>query len=173
MNKVAKNAVWIIGIRIVQSLVALIISMLTARYLGPSNFGLITYASSLVAFVIPIMQLGFSNILVQEIVYEPDNAGEKNGTSIFLSLISSICCIIGITTFAFITNKNEPDTVLVCLLYSIVLIFQACDQIEYWYQANLMSRYTSIISLISYVVVSCYKIYLLITGKSIYWFATP
>lgn len=171
MNKVAKNAVWIIGIRIVQSLVALIISMLTARYLGPSNFGLITYASSLVAFVIPIMQLGFSNILVQEIVYEPDNAGKKNGTSIFLSLISSICCIIGITTFAFITNKNEPDTVLVCLLYSIVLIFQACDQIEYWYQANLMSRYTSIISLISYVVVSCYKIYLLITGKSIYWFA--
>ena len=72
MNKVAKNATWIIGCRIVQSVLALIINMLTARYLGPSNYGLITYASSIVAFVVPIMNLGLSNILVQEIVNNPE-----------------------------------------------------------------------------------------------------
>lgn len=171
MNKVAKNAAWIIGIRIVQALVALLINMLTARYLGPSNFGLITYASSLVAFVLPIMQLGFSNVLVQEIVKDPKAEGTIIGTSITFSLISSICCIIGVTAFAFAANPNEPTTVLVCVLYSLVLLFQACDHIEFWYQAKLMSKYTSIISLVAYVVVSVYKIYLLTTGKSVYWFA--
>ena len=104
MNKVAKNAVWIIGIRIVQSVVTLLINMLTARYLGPSNFGLITYASSLVAFVLPIMQLGFSNVLVQEIVNDSDAEGTILGTSITLSLISSACCIVGVTSFAFIAK---------------------------------------------------------------------
>ena len=64
MNRVAKNATWIIGCRIVQAVFALLINMLTARYLGPSSYGLITYASSLVAFVVPIMQLVFNAILV-------------------------------------------------------------------------------------------------------------
>ena len=171
MNKVAKNAMWIIGIRIVQSVVALLINMLTARYLGPSNFGLITYASSLVAFVLPIMQLGFSNVLVQEIVNDSDAEGTILGTSITLSLISSACCIVGVTSFAFIANPNELTTVLVCLLYSLILIFQACDHIEFWYQAKLLSKYTSVISLVSYVLVSVYKIYLLIAAKSVFWFA--
>ena len=71
MNKIAKNATWIIVCRIVQAVFGLIINMLTARYLGPSNFGLITYAASLVAFVLPILQLGFNNILVQELVQHP------------------------------------------------------------------------------------------------------
>ena len=171
MNKVAKNAAWIIGIRIVQSIAALLINMLTARYLGPSNFGLITYAASLVAFVVPIMQLGFSDVLVQEIVNHRDGEGKIIGTSITLSLISSVCCIIGVAVFAFVANPNEPVTVSICLLYSLILLFQACDHIQYWYQAKLMSKYTSIISLAAYVVVSAYKVYMLTTGKSVYWFA--
>lgn len=171
MNRVAKNAVWIIGGKVVQSVLALIINMLTARYLGPSNFGLIIYASSLVAFVLPIMQLGFSNVLVQEIVNKPEREGKVLGTAIFLSFLSSICCIIGVTSFAFVVNPDETETIVVCLLYSFILIFQAIDHIEFWYQAKLLSKYSSIISLISYVAVSAYKVFLLITAKSVYWFA--
>lgn len=171
MNKVAKNAVWIIGIRVVQAVVAMLINMLTARYLGPSGFGLITYASSLVAFVLPIMQLGLSNVLVQEIVSNPEEEGKILGTSITLSVLSSICCIIGVLAFAFVANPGEPETILVCFLYSFVLIFQALDYVEYWYQAKLMSKYTSMISIMAYVIVSVYKIFLLVKGKNVYWFA--
>ena len=42
---------------------------------------------------------------------------------------------------------------------------------QYWFQAKLMSKYPSIASLIAYTVVALYKIYLLITGKSVVWFA--
>lgn len=171
MNKVAKNAVWIIGGKVAQSVLALIINMLTARYLGPSNFGLITYASSLVAFVLPIMQLGFSNVLVQEIVNKPDQEGSILGTAMTLSLVSSIFCVIGVTSFAFAVNSDESETIIVCFLYSLILFFQALDHIEYWYQANLLSKYTSLVSLVAYVVVSAYKIYLLVTAKNVYWFA--
>ena len=171
MNKVAKNATWIIACRVVQAVFALVINMLTARYLGPSNFGLITYASSLVAFVLPIMQLGFSNILVQEVVNNPDREGKTVGTSMFLSVCSSFFCIIGVTAFAFIANHDEPVTITVCLLYSLILIFQALDLMQYWFQAKYLSKYTSIVSLCAYLVVSAYKIYLLVTAKSVYWFA--
>ncbi len=171
MNKVAKNATWIIACRIVQSVFALVINMLTARFLGPSNFGLITYAASLVAFVLPVMQLGFNNILVQEIVNNPDREGKTLGTSMLLSILSSFCCIIGVTSFALIANNDEPVTIIICLLYSVNLVFQAIEQMQYWFQAKYLSKYTSIVSLCAYLIVSAYKIFLLATEKSVYWFA--
>ncbi len=171
MNKVAKNATWIIACRIVQSGFALVINMLTARFLGPSNYGLITYAASLVAFISPIMKLGINNILVQEIVNNPEREGKTIGTSMFLSMCSSLACIIGVTTFALLANHDEPVTILVCLLYSLSLFFQALELIQYWFQAKLLSKYTSIVSLCAYLVVSAYKVFLLVAAKDVYWFA--
>lgn len=171
MNKVAKNATWIIACRVIQAIFALIINMLTARYLGPSNYGLITYASSLVAFFLPIMQLGFSNTLVQEVGNNPECEGKILGTSMFLSLCTSVCCIIGVTAFALVANHDEPVTIIVCFLYSIILVFQALDLMQYWFQAKYLSKYTSIVSLCAYLIVTAYKIYLLVTAKSVYWFA--
>ena len=170
-SKVLKNASWIIICKVIQSVLALVINMLTARYLGPSNFGLITYASSLVAFAVPIMQLGINNILVHELVNKPEREGEIMGTAITLSVISALFCIAGVTGAAYLLNPNEPVTILVCLLYSLILLFQALDMIGYWFQAKLLSKYTSLISLFVYFIVAAYKIWLLVTHKSIYWFA--
>lgn len=170
-NKVAKNAAWIIGIQLVKSLLSMVISMLTARFLGPSGFGLINYAASIVAFVAPIMYLGLNGVLVQELVDAPEKEGEILGTSILLSLISSIVCIGGVIGFASVVNRGETETIIVCALYSVLLIFQALEMMIYWFQASLLSKYSSVISLIAYVVVSAYKIFLLATQKSIYWFA--
>ena len=60
---------------------------------------------------------------------------------------------------------------MVVALYSTILVAQALEMIQYWFQAKLLSKYTAIVSLSSYVVVSAYKIYLLATEKSVYWFA--
>ncbi len=170
-NKVFKNASWIIGCKIIQAVLALVISMLTARYLGPSNFGLISYASSLVAFVVPIMELGLGDVLVQKIVNEPNNEGEILGTCLVMNIVSAFACIFGITTFSMIINVGEKDTIIVCFLYSLTLLAQATEMMRYWFQAKLISKYTSIISLIAYTIISVYKIFLLVTQKSVYWFA--
>lgn len=170
-EKVVKNAAWIISVRIVQSILALIISMLTARYLGPSNYGLISYASSVVAFVVPIMQLGLPSILVQEIVNKPKQESEILGTSVILSVISSLACMLGVAAFANVVNAGETTTIIVCSLYSLVLLAQAIEIVQYWFQAKLASKYVSITSFVAYTIVSAYKIFLLVTEKSIYWFA--
>ena len=170
-NKVAKNAFWIIGCKVAQAILALIINMLTARYLGPSNFGLISYAASLVAFVVPIMTLGINNVLVNEIIKHPDKEGETLGTSLVLTFISSLFCIAGVSAFVAVANPGETDTLIVCTLYSLLLIAQSMEIVQYWFQAKLMSKYTSLTMLFAYVIVSVYKIILLITGKSVYWFA--
>ena len=149
----------------------LVVSMLTARYLGPSNYGLINYAASIVAFLIPVMQLGLRSTLVQEFVDAPDREGKILGTAIALNIAGALACIAAVFSFTSVVNASEPETILICVLYSVSLLFQAVEIIQYWFQAKLMAKYPSVAMLFSYVAVSAYKIFLLITGKSVYWFA--
>ena len=170
-KKVIKNAGWMIGIKVVQVFLAFIISIMTARYLGPSNFGLINYASSLVTFVTPIMYLGINSIIVQDLIENPDEEGKILGSSIMMNICSSIICIAGVICFAYICNPGEPTTVMVCFLYSLLLVFQAIDILQYWFQAKLMSKYSSIIIFMAYALVSVYRLVMLSLSKSIFWFA--
>ncbi|PWM75811.1 MAG: hypothetical protein DBX59_00770 [Bacillota bacterium] len=170
-NKIARNSAWLIGGKIVQSLLSFVIGLLTARYLGPADYGLVNYAASIVAFVLPIMYLGINNILVQELVTAPEKEGTIIGTASCLSFISSFLCIGGILAFVSVINAGEKDAIVVCALYSVLLIFQSFDMIQYWFQSKLLSKYTSVTALSAYVVVAAYKTFLLVTGKSVYWFA--
>lgn len=170
-KQVFNNAKWIIICKIAQSILQLIVGMISARYLGPSNYGLISYAGSVVAFALPLMKLGFDAILVHELVENPDKEGEIMGTSLLLNLFSSVLCMGGVAAFASVANFGETETIIVCVLYSVSIFFAALEMIQYWFQYKLLSKYSSIVMLLAYVVVSAYKIFLLATQRSVYWFA--
>jgi len=170
-SKVLNNAAWIIGCRIAQSLLNLIVGMLSARYLGPSNYGLISYAASIVAFVTPLMRLGLNATLVQEITNRPDKEGTILGTALGLNIPSGILCLLSVIGFVFFANRGEHITLVVCAVYGLSLLFQATEMITYWFQAKLLSKIPSVAMVVAYVFVSCYKIYLLSSSKSVYWFA--
>lgn len=170
-KSVVKNASWIVGARIVQALISFLIGMFTARFLGPSNYGLVNYAASIVAFVTPIMELGITNVIVHQLIENKNEEGKLLGTALVLNMFSAIFCIIVIVIFSYLANPGSIETVIVCVLYSILLIFKAAEILNYWFQAHLISKYSSIASLIAYVIVSLYKVYLLISLKSVYWFA--
>ena len=169
-SKVVNNAKWIVACKLIQSLLRLVIGTISARYLGPSYYGLINYAASIVAFFIPIMELGLRSTLVQEFIDAPEKEGEIIGTSLVMNLISAFACMISTSLFVLVVNHGETITLIVCLLYSTTLIFQAIEMIQYWFQYKLLSKYPSLVMLGSYVIVSAYKIYLLVTAKNVYWF---
>lgn len=171
IKKITHNISWIVTCKVIQSLLALIVGSLTARFLGPANYGTINYASSLVGFVTPIMFLGMTSILVNEFIKKPEDEGKTLGTATVMCLCSSVLCIAAVTAFSFFANKNETETILVTFLYSVVLIFQAVEIVQYWFQAKLKSKYASIVMLAAYVTVSIYRIILLVLEKNIYWFA--
>lgn len=170
-NSVVRNAKWIIGCRIVQSLLQLFIGMLTARYLGPPDYGMIHFAASVTAFGVPVMQLGLQSTLVQEYVEDPRNAGEIMGTSLVLNLLSGGCCLVGITAFAAVSGGGDRLRVLVCILYGSSLLLQSLELKQYWFQATLQAKYSSLAALGGYLAVCAYRIFLLASGKSVLWFA--
>lgn len=170
-SRMAQNAKWIIVCKIAQSVIQLVVGMLSARYLGPSNYGLINYASAITAFFLPVMHLGLDSTLVREYSDQPEKEGQILGTSLVMNMVSAIVCVIGVTAFAAAANPGDYTTIIVCMLYSISLFFQAIEMLQYWFQAKLLSKYSSLAMLYAYMVVSAYKIWLLASGKSVYWFA--
>lgn len=170
-NRVFNNVKWMVVCKTLQSLLQLIVGMLTARYLGPSDYGLINYAKSIVSFAIPFVQLGLDATLVKELIDHPEQEGKIMGTSLALGVASGFVWVALIGGFVSVFNANETRTILVCLLYSLSVVFQATTLIQYWYHSKLQAKYPSIMQLITYVVLSAYKIYLLAVGANVYWFA--
>ena len=171
IKQIVRNAGWIIGCKLIKAVLTVVVTMITARFLGPSNYGLINYAASITAFVIPIVKLGIDSTMVHEIVERKNQDGAVIGTSLLLNITSAVLCIFGIGVFTSIANHDETDTILVCIVYSISLIFQATEMIQYWFQAKLLSKFSAIAMLISYCVVTGVQILLIVNSASIYWFA--
>ena len=169
--KVFKNAGWIVGCKIVKAILMLIVTARTARYLGKEKYGIITYASGLCAFVVPIMQLGLNSTFVHEITNRPQQDGKVVGTIIGMSSISALFCILGIVSFSMIATAGQTETILVCSIYSFMLVFHALEMIQYWFQAKLMSKYSALAMMLSYVAVSVFQILLVVFKAGVYFFA--
>ena len=169
-NRTVKNAGYLIVGKIVQMAFSMVIGLLTARYLGPSNYGLINYASAYTGFFAAVCTLGINNVLVKEFIDHPEEEGKIIGTTLGLRAISSILSALAIAAITFVLDANEPTTKLVVVLASVGMVFQIVETFNYWFQSRLESKVTAVATLIAYIVSSAYKIYLLAVGASVQYF---
>lgn len=164
-KKSFRNSLWIISERIFQALVSFILTILTSRYLGPANFGVLDYGATIVSFFAVITKLGIDNILVNELLKHRNIEGAILGTSAILRLASSFLSILLIIILALVLENDSPLIIVTTVLQAFSLIFQALAVPESWFQSRLESKYVSIAKAISYSIVASYKAFLLITNK--------
>lgn len=170
-NRFVSNTMWDIGGKIFQMGLTLVVGMLTARYLGPSNYGVIGETASYVSFFLVFCQLGFTSTAVKEIMDNEGRQGEILGTTIFFRVITSILSTIAITCLMYVLKDGDKTIVWVAFLQSLSLIFQSFDMIHYWYQSRLETQVSVKIQSLAYVIMAVYKIAILALGKSVEWFA--
>lgn len=170
-SREAKNAIWIIGGRVAQMGLSFFVGILTARYLGPSNYGVINYANAYVVFFTAFCTLGINSVIIKNFVDHPEEQGKTIGTTLVLRTISSFLSSLMIIGIVLILDKNEPVTITVTALCSISLIFQVADTLNYWFQSRYQSKVSSIATLVAYVLTSIYRLFLLATLKDVEWFA--
>ena len=170
-NKIFKNAGWLVTGKVIQMVINLVVGILTARYLGPNGYGLISYAGAYISFFAVFCTLGINSVLVKELVDHPGQEGMVLGTSIGLRGVSSLLSAVAMIGISTILDANDPLAQVVVALCSIGVLFNIFDVFNYWFQSKLESKKTAIASLIAYSVTAAYKIFLLATGKSVQWFA--
>lgn len=170
-SKESKNAIWLIGGRVAQMVLSLFVGVLSARYLGPSNYGLINYAAAFVTFFLSLCTLGINSVIIKDFFDHPDEQGTAIGTTIVMRLVSSFCSSIVIIGISFFLDYGEWETILVVVLCTVSLLFHVFGTISYWFQYKYKSKITAIAVFLAYFATTIYKIILMILNKSVFWFA--
>lgn len=154
-----------------QMVFSLIVSILSARLLGPSNYGLVNYGIAYANFFMSICTLGFNSIIIKDFIDNPDEKGIALGSSIIFRFASSALSVIIIVLTSFFLDGGDPLTVSIVAICAVSLIFQAFDTINYYFQSLYKSKVIAIITLIAYIITSVYKIILLVIGADLRLFA--
>lgn len=170
-NKEAKNASWLIGGKIAQMVLSFFVSILTARYLGPGNYGIISYVNAYVAFFTSLCTLGINSVIIKDFVEKPQEQGKTIGTTLAMRFVSSFLSAVMIACIVNVADRGEPTTIVVAVLCSISLLFQVFDTFNYWFQSRYESKVTSIATFIAYAATALYRIVLLALQKDVVWFA--
>ena len=170
-KKFLENVSWILIGKVIQMAIGFVIGIYSARYLGPSNYGLINYTASYVSFFSVIVNLGIDDYIMKEMIDHKDRNGEVLGSGILLRLISSILSLVAMYALLMITDGNDPTIQALAFLQGINQVFAAFNLVEYWYQMQLRSKVTSIVTTISYLLMMIYKIYILVMQKDVRYFA--
>ena len=165
------NSGWMIGQQLYNMLLQLVVGSLSARYLGPSSYGLINYGASIISFFSIICRLGLDGVIINEMIKRPEKMGTYLGSALVMRLSASILSLFGIMGIVRVLEPNNPVLYIITGLQSFAVILQSYEIFSYWFQLNLRMKYVSIATMIAQTIVGVWRIVLLATKASVYFFA--
>ncbi|MEJ2615042.1 MAG: oligosaccharide flippase family protein, partial [Ignavibacteriaceae bacterium] len=127
------NTSWLFGQRVLKLVISFVVNIYVIRYLGPSEFGLFSYAVSFVGLFTAISALGLDNIIVRELVNEPDKKDRILGSTFYLKLFGAVLSILFIGLTLLFISGEELTSVLI-LIISISAFFQTTNVIDFYFQ---------------------------------------
>ena len=151
MNKFLKNTSWIVFGQIFQMILSFFIGLLSVRYLGPTNYGSITYISSYVSFFSSICLMGLDTVVINKLVYYQERDGEVIASAVLLRSIVSILCMFSLSLVVYCVDGGNKELVIIAIISSFELLFKSFITITFWYQYKLMSKKVVIADLLAFL----------------------
>ena len=147
----------------------LFVGIYVARYLGPEQFGVYSYAVAFVALFGTVAKLGLDSIVVRDLVNHPQERNLYLGTAFWLKLIGAFLTL-GLLAAAVQFTGNDATTNLYIFIIASGLIFQSFDVVDFYFQSKVLSKYVSICRLIQLALSSVLKLYFIFIQADLFWF---
>jgi len=168
--KYFKNTSWLFGEKVLRMIVSVFVGSWVARYLGPDQFGLFSYAQSFVGLFSIIATLGLNSIIVRELVEDNYNKNVLVGTAFFMMLIASFFVLLLLVIAIQFTDNNILENTLIFIVGS-ASIFQSFNVIDFYFQSKVISRYVVYSNIISLLLSSILKIVFILNNAPLVYFA--
>ncbi|WP_407409490.1 flippase [Methanobrevibacter sp.] len=123
VQTIFKNMSWLLISQIIASVCGFIWTILMARYLGVSNYGIFGFATSLTGILSILMDLGISTHIVRHISTDYESAPKYLGNAIPLKSIFSIVTIV-LTLIILILMKSNELVITVTMLFTIEMFIK-------------------------------------------------
>jgi O-antigen/teichoic acid export membrane protein len=167
-KKYFANTGWMFLGQMFSLVVSFFIGAWLARYLGPENYGIVSYAVAFVGLFNFIAYLGIHSILLRDLARYPEKRDELLGTSFYLLLLSSCVAfiLVAISVFSFESSAFVRSLII---LYSICFLWSAFGVINIFFQSTVQAKKNVSVGIISGIVASILKVILIVSGKGIIW----
>ena len=140
--KIVNNIGWLFFDKILRMGVGFFIGVWIMRYLGPEQFGLLSFATAFVSLFGAFATLGFQTIVVRDIVRNPNCAAETLGTTAFLQLISGVAVYLAILVTISYLRSDDPIARTIVAILGSTMLFKASEISVYWFESKVLSKYT-------------------------------
>jgi O-antigen/teichoic acid export membrane protein len=168
--KYFKNTSWLFGEKILRMVVGLFVGIWVARYLGPEQFGVFSYAQSFVGLFAAIATLGLDGIVVRELVKDESRRDELVGTAFWLKLLGALGVLIVLAIAVNFTSNDSYTNSLVFIIASAT-VFQSFNVVDMYFQSKVLSKYIAYANVISLFISSIVKIILILNETPLIAFA--
>lgn len=168
--KYFKNTSWLFGEKVLRMVLGLFVGIWVARYLGPEQFGLFSYAQSFVGLFTAIATLGLDGIVVRELVKNEGRRDELLGTAFWLKVVGAFA-VLGILAIAVNFTSTDSYTNTLVFIIASATIFQSFNVIDFYFQSKVLSRYVVFANVISLFISSMLKIALILSDAPLIAFA--
>jgi PST family polysaccharide transporter len=170
LRNIIENASWLAFDQIYRLVLALAVSAFVARYLGPEQFGLLSYAMAFVALVAAPVSLGLDEVLRRELVRDPEGRPTLVGTAIWLRLGAGAAAFFACAALVLASQPPGIERNLVLILLT-AFFFQPAQTISIAFQSELKARGPATVLSIAYTAVSLFRLALVFSGAPLWTFA--
>jgi O-antigen/teichoic acid export membrane protein len=169
-KKYLSNTSWLISEKVFNILISFVVGVYVIRYLGPENYGILSYAISFAGLFSALAALGLDRIIVCDLVEEPFQHNELLGTAFVMRIIGALG-VYAMIIMAIPFTSNSASTNILIFIIASGLIFQSFKVIDFWYQAKVLSKYVVISQFTTVIISSALKLLFILTGMSVIYFA--
>ncbi len=169
-KKYFKNTSWIFVAKLISFVVSFFTIAIVARYLGPENYGKLSYAQSFVSIFSIFASLGIDLIIYRDLVAHPEKENELLGTAVFTKLFFGILTFL-VTVIVSITISNDYSLTWLIGIISLSFIFQPFGTVGHLFNAQVLSKYPSYISIFLAFFLPALKLLVIFFDKGILYFA--
>lgn len=171
LQNVISNTGWLLFDNILRMGVGLFVGVWVARYLGPDQYGQLSYALAFVLLFSSLANLGLDSIAVRNLVRDASNKDDILGTVFVLKFAGGAAAFA--TTMAVIFFLRPADSLTQWLvgIISVGMIIQAFDTIDYWFKSQVKSKYSVISKNSAFLLISIVKIILIVIKAPLIAFA--
>jgi O-antigen/teichoic acid export membrane protein len=166
-----RNSGWLIGDKLMKLCVAVFVGAWVARFLGPAQYGQLSYAIAFISIFQAVSVLGMDSILVKHVASAQYDPGQILGTALRLRWVGALLAYLTLVVTVTVFLDDDPKLHAITLIVGLIMFFQTSDVIDLWFQGNSQSKRTVIAKTASYVITAGLKVVLILVGAKLVVFA--
>ena len=167
------NTGWIVAEKLFVMLLGFVATVVVARYLGPGDFGILAYATSLAALAGVAGHLGLDGLVVRELVKKPALHAEILGTAAVLKLGGILVGYLALLAYAAFYEGSGSGVFELIAIAGAALLFLPLNVIDNWFNALVQARYVAMARAAGALVFAGSILWLVLDGAGVVAFAVP